>query len=143
MTRCADRSFIRGLTLIELLCVMAIISILATLLLGPAMRVLQKVRADDWADRAMADLQLTVTQLQAHFRGKVEFPEVTLEAIESIHLVQPAQLQFLKDPQVTFIPFAGSDPDDQVVIKVRLLKGFFTDASNVEATKGEITRPSN
>jgi prepilin-type N-terminal cleavage/methylation domain-containing protein len=133
----------RGLTLIELLCVMAIISILATLLLGPAMRVLQKVRADDWADRATTDLQLTVTQLQAHFRGRTEFPQVTLEAIESMHLVQPAQLQFLKDPQVTFIPFAGSDPDDHVVVKVRLRKGFFTDPNNLEATKGEITRPSN
>ena len=141
MTQCADHSSDRGLTLIELLCVMAIISILATLLLGPAMRVLQKVRADDWSDKAMADLELTVTQLHAHFRGKVEFPEVTLDAIESMRLLRPAQLQFLKDPQVTFIPFAGSDPEEQVVIKVRLQKGFFTDPSNLEATKGEITRP--
>ena len=74
---------------------MAIILILTTLTLGPAMRVLQKVRADDWAEKAMADLQLTVTQLHAHFRGRVEFPEVTLEAIESIRLVQPTQLRFL------------------------------------------------
>ena len=141
MTRCADRPSVGGLTLIELLCVMAIILILTTLTLGPAMRVLQKVRADDWAERAMSDLQLTVTQLHAHFRGRVEFPEVTLEAIESMRLVQPAQVRFLKDPQVTFIPFAGSDPDDQVVIKVRLQGGFFTDMRNLEATKGEITRP--
>jgi prepilin-type N-terminal cleavage/methylation domain-containing protein len=133
----------RGLTLIELLCVMAIILILTTLALGPAMRVLQKVRADDWAEKAMSDLQLTVAQLHAHFRGRVEFPEVTLEAIESMRLVQPTQLRFLKDPQVTFIPFAGSDPDEQVVIKVRLRKGFFTDMRNLEATKGEITRPSD
>jgi prepilin-type N-terminal cleavage/methylation domain-containing protein len=133
----------RGLTLIELLCVMAIILILTTLDLGPAMRVLQKVRADDWAEKAMSDLQLTVAQLHAHFRGRVEFPEVTLEAIESMRLVQPTQLRFLKDPQVTFIPFAGSDPDEQVVIKVRLRKGFFTDLNQLEATKGEITRPSD
>jgi prepilin-type N-terminal cleavage/methylation domain-containing protein len=133
----------RGLTLIELLCVMAIILILTTLALGPAMRVLQKVRADDWAEKAMSDLQLTVAQLHAHFRGRVEFPEVTLEAIESMRLVQPTQLRFLKDPQVTFIPFAGSDPDEQVVIKVRLRKGFFTDLNQLEATKGEITRPSD
>jgi len=92
-------------------------------------------------DEATTDLELTVTQLHTYFRGKVEFPEVTLDAIESMRLLRPAQLQFLKVPQVTFIPFAGSDPDEQVVIKVRLQKGFFTDPSNMEATKGEITRP--
>jgi prepilin-type N-terminal cleavage/methylation domain-containing protein len=44
---------------------------------------------------------------------------------------------------MAIIPFAGSDPDEQVVIKVRLRKGFFADMRNLEATKGEITRPSD
>ena len=130
----------RGFTLIELLCVMAIISILATMVMGPTVRVLQKIRADQWADIAITDLRLTVAQLRVHFQGRADFPEVTLEAIESMRLVQPAQLRFLKDPQVAFIPFSGADPDEQVVVRVQLKKGFFTDLSRIEATKGDITR---
>ena len=120
---------------------MAIISILATLILGPSIRVLQRVRADQWADVATTDLRLTVSQLRAHFQGQVDFPLVTLDAVESMRLVRPAQLRFLKDPQVTFIPFSGADPGEQVVIEVRLHRGFLTDLSHLEATKGEITRP--
>ena len=141
--RCSHRhpSLGRGLTLVELLCVMTLISILAALLLGPAMRVLQKVRADQWSERAMMDLQSTVSQLRTRFQGRLDFPPVTMETIESAKLVQPAQLRFLKDPQVTFISFSGTDPEEFVVIKVSLRRGFWTDPSHLEATKGEITRP--
>lgn len=120
---------------------MAIIAILATLVLSPAMRVLQKVRADQWADRAMTDLRLTVSQLRKHFQGQVDFPPVSLDTVERMRFVEPAQLRFLKDPQVTFFPFAGVDPGEQVVIRVRLHRGFLTELSHLEATKGEITRP--
>ena len=141
MIRCTRNSPGSGLTLIELLCVMAIISVLAALILGPAMRVLQRVRADQWAERAMVDLSSTVSQLRTRFQGLTDFPPVTLDMVESMSLVKSPQLRFLKDPQVTFTPFAGTDPDELIVIKVRLRRGFWTDLRQLEARKGDITRP--
>ena len=113
---------------------------LATLALPPALRALQRVRADQWSNRAMTDLMLTVEQLGAHFSGRSDFPEVTLEVIESMQLLAPAQLRFLQDSRVTFIPFAGADPDRKVVIEVRSQKGFLPGSGGVAVTKGAITR---
>jgi prepilin-type N-terminal cleavage/methylation domain-containing protein len=131
----------RGFSLIELLCVMAIITVLAGLVLGPASRALRKVRAEKWADDAEVQVQTTVRQLRTHFQGKQTFPRVTLQHLETNGLVGPVQLDFLKDRRVTFIPFAGSDPDEQVVIRVQLEKGFLTDGGVLIETKSRITKP--
>jgi prepilin-type N-terminal cleavage/methylation domain-containing protein len=128
-----------GLTLIELLCVIAIILVLAGLVLGPASRALHRVRADKWAEDSAIRLQATVEQLQKHFQGKHDFPPVMLENIETEHLVGPAELGFLKDRRVTFIPFAGSDPDEKVVIRVELERGYLTEGGFQTETKGAIT----
>lgn len=130
-----------GLTLIELLCVIAIILVLAGLVLGPAARALRRVRADKWAADAEIHLQATVEQLQQHFQGKADFAPVTLERIETEHLVGPLELNFLKDPRVTFTPFAGAESDEKVVIRVVLERGYLTDpGQETEKTKGEITQ---
>jgi len=121
--------------------VIAIITILAVLSLRPATRILQKVRADQWSDRASADLRFTVEQLRSRFQGKTEFPPVTLERIAADQLVGPAQLRFLRDQRVRFVPFAGADPDDMVVIAVKVDQGFLTEAGLMTETKGAITTP--
>jgi type II secretory pathway pseudopilin PulG len=125
--------------LIELLCVIAIILVLAGLVLGPAARALHRVRADKWGEDSAVRLQTTVEQLQKHFQGKRDFAPVTLERIETEHLVGPAELDFLKDRRVTFIPFAGFDPDEKVVIRVELERGYLTESGLQTETKGAIT----
>lgn len=139
MKSCVHRPTRRGFTLTELLCVMAIITILAALLLGSTARVLQKVRADQWSNRASEDLRMTVEQLRRHYQGKSEFPLVTLDQITTRNLVGPSQLRFLRDRRVRFVPFRGADPDAMVVIVVRLDAGFLTDADLLTETKGAIT----
>jgi len=131
-----------GFTLIELLCVMTIITVLAGLVLGPTSRALRKARAMKWANEAPVQLRLTVAQLQTHFQGKPTFPPVTLPYLETNGLLAPAQIRFLKDRRVTFIPFAGSDPDEKVVISVQLEKGFLTEGGVLIETKGQITKPA-
>ena len=130
-----------GYTLIELLCVIAIIVVLASMVLGPASRVLQRVRADQWAEQSGTHLQATVDQLQRHFGGKRDFPTVSLQQIASEKLIAPAELSFLKDRRVTFLPFAGSDPDTNLVLIVQIKRGFWTETNLLTATKGDITRP--
>jgi competence protein ComGC len=129
-----------GVTLIELLCVIGIIMVLAGLLLGPATRVLQRVRADKWGEETSIRLASIVEQLQKHFRGKEDFPSVTLDRIDSERLVGSFERSFLHDHRVTFTPFAGSDPDEKVVIKVEVQRGYFTDPGIQSATKGDITK---
>jgi hypothetical protein len=55
--------------------------------------------------------------------------------------VELTQQSFLRDRRVTFFPFAGSDPDDKIVILVRLESGFLTEAGTLTDTKGAITKP--
>ena len=139
MTSSRGQRIRAGLTLIELLCVIAIILVLAGLVLGPAARALHRVRADKWGEDSAVRLQTTVKQLQKHFQGKRDFAPVTLERIETEHLVGPAELDFLKDRRVTFIPFDGSDPDEKVVIRVELERGYLTESGLQTETKGAIT----
>jgi prepilin-type N-terminal cleavage/methylation domain-containing protein len=130
-----------GVTMLELLCVIALITILAGLLLGPVSQALRRARAMKWGYEAPALLESTVSQLRKHFQGKKDFPPVTLASLETGSLLEPSQLRFLKDRRVTFVPFAGADPDEQVVIEVRLGSGFLVEAGQLTATKGEITKP--
>jgi hypothetical protein len=60
--------------------------------------------------------------------------------LEVGNLLDSSLLRFLKDRRVTFFPFAGADPDEQVVIRVRLEPGFLVEAGHLTATKGEITK---
>lgn len=129
-----------GLTLLELLCVIAIILVLAGLVMRPAARALQRARADKWAADAEIRLQATVEQLQQHLQGKVDFAPVTLGRIEAEHMVGPLELKFLKDSRVTFTPFAGADPEEKVVIQVELQRGHWTDPGQATETKGAIVQ---
>ena len=128
-------------TLIELLCTIAIIAVLATLLLGPAGRVLKRVRADDWADKASAQLEGVKARLRSRYQGQADFPTVTLERLAAEDALEPSQLRFLRDRRVGFVPFSGADPTNFVVVVVRIERGFFTGAESLVLTKGELVAP--
>jgi prepilin-type N-terminal cleavage/methylation domain-containing protein len=143
MTGIRNRPRHHGFTLLELLCVVAIITILAGLLLGPVSRALQRARAMKWGNEAPALLDDTVSHLRARFQGMRDFPPITLEFLESSALLGPTQLRFLKDRRVKYVPFAGPDPEDLVVIEVRLEPGFLVEPGLLTATKGDITKPAD
>jgi hypothetical protein len=128
-----------GFSLLELLFVISIIIVLASLFLGPASRVLGRVLADQWYDQASNLLRETVNELNQRFQGLDSFPLVTLERIEAQGLLKPRELRFLKDPRVTFVPFTGSDPGDKIVIQVQLKRGFWTEGSELIERKEAIT----
>lgn len=139
MTRLPRRPQCHGVTLIELLCAMAIMAALATLLLGPASRILGKARAMQWADKAQFTTTEITVRLNQLFAGQKEFNTVTLENLEADHLLTTAQIRFLRDKRVQFHAFSGKDADGMVVIDVTLKPGFLTDGGSIRVTKGEIT----
>jgi hypothetical protein len=127
--------------MLELVCVIGLITILAGLLLGPVSRALRRARAMKWGEDAPLLLEATVQRLRTVFQGRTDFPTVTLESLEVGNLLEASQVRFLKDRRVTFIPFAGVDPDELVVIEVKLERGFLVEAGHLTTTKGEITKP--
>lgn len=139
MTRKARRP-LGGVTLIELLCALAIIAVLATLLLGPASRALGKARAMQWNDRAHALTAEITDRLHQVFVGQKEFKRVTLADLEKDGLLTAAQAKFPRDDRVRFTPFAGSDPDELTVIQVAFKPAFLDPGGIVQVTKGELTR---
>jgi hypothetical protein len=136
-----SRRLLAGVTLIELLCVFALITILASLLLGPVSHALRRARAMKWAEDAEHLLHTTVTKLRTHFAGQQGFPEITLAFLETSGILDAQHVRFLKDRRVVFTPFAGGDSEEKVVIWVKLESGFLTTAGSLTTTKGEITKP--
>ena len=131
-----------GVTLIELMCVIAIIAILAGMLLGPAGRALSKMRAADWADKAQIQVNDIRDRLRKKYQGETDFPTVTLGQLEADGILLPSEIVFLHDKRVVFTPFGGADPTKLVVVAVRIAPGFFTDAGTLELTQGEIVEPA-
>ncbi len=126
--------------MLEMLCTIAIILVLAGLVLGPAGRVLRRVRADQWGELSYTRLDAAVEQLRRHLAGQPGFGVVTLERIETNRWVGPFEADFLRDRRVTFVPFADSDPDEKVVIRVQVDRGYWTDAEIRTRQKGDLTR---
>jgi len=129
----------RAFSLIEMLCVIVIIALLAGLILGPASRMLHRMRADKWENQSAVQLDAIVEQLRRQFQGKSDFPPVTLERLEREKLLNPYQMAFLKDSRVTFFSFSGTDPDDKVVIRVDLERGYLSQAGFRTECKKRIT----
>ncbi len=134
-----NRVRMAGVTLVELLCAVAIIAVLATMLLGPAGRALAKARAMQWNNRAHALTADITDRLHAIFVGQTTFTRVTLADLERDGLVTTSQARFLKEDRVRFSPFSGSDPDGLAVIEVELKPGFLESGGLIRVTKGNIT----
>ncbi len=127
-------------SLIELLCVIGIIAILATLLAGAAGNVLARISADAWAERA----QMRMERLQTALRPFYEAHSVTMpldpDQLKAANVISDELYFFLKDRRVRFVPFTSGDPDDLIVLTVVCRKGFFTEG-DLMLSKAEITPP--
>ena len=109
--------------MVELLCVMAIISILAALLLGAVGRAYQRVRSFGNEMNSPAYVEQIRSRVIQYVSGHPTFPELSLkEFVERCQLSSPCAA-FLRSAAVTYFPFASTDPDDQIVIVERVGTG--------------------
>lgn len=130
-----------AVTLIELLCVLAIIAVLAALLLGPVSRVMKNARAMQWADIAERQTNLVVEELRRFLGDRVNYPLLTLDGLEGTGALGLEQVRFLRDKRVTFTPFSGADPDETIIISVQLESGFLTSAGAITVAKSRLKPP--
>lgn len=135
------RSGHRAVTLVELLCVIAIIAVLAALLLGPVGRAMKNARAMQRADTAERQTNLVVEELRRFLGVRENYPLLTLDGLAGTGALGPEQVRFLRDKRVTFTPFSGADPDETVIISVQLESGFLTSSGAITVTKARLKPP--
>lgn len=128
-------------SLIELLCVMAIVSILAGLLLGAVGRAYQRARrfAAEMNEPAYMD-QIRARTI-AYARREPRFPRLTLDELVRRCDLDSRCAAFLRSAEVRYIPFSSQDPEDQAVIIHMVGKG--KDATANVYSKGWLCKPDN
>ena len=108
----------RGFSLVELMCVIAIIAIMASLLAGPALRALDKAKALEWEHANLTDEFRD--SLRKHFGNSPAYPEFSRDALFEAGIVSRNVFEFLKDKRVRYVPFSSRDPDEKIILEVRV-----------------------
>jgi prepilin-type N-terminal cleavage/methylation domain-containing protein len=110
-------------TLIELLCVMAIIGILAGLFLGTAGRTYKRVKDFAGEMDGPAYLDELRNRFIAFARAQPDFPRLTRDELLRACPVSSRCERWLRSAAVDYFPVAGADPDMQVVLAVTTGEG--------------------
>lgn len=109
-----------GVTLIELLCVMAIIAILASLLLPTVLRVYIRIKgaADEIEAPGVALMLLTETRAYCAAHPKYAFTSKHDFADQCV--LAPKCRAWIQAPRTEFAPFSYLDPTNKLVLSVHL-----------------------
>ena len=132
----AGRGALAGHSLIELLCVMGIISILASLLLPAVIRAYSRVKdfAQEWDEGPVFSLLTTETRQYCATHPQYLFPSKS-DFVDKCHLApQPSAWVLAQATQ--FVPFGFPDDTNKVVLTFHIGPKHATVYS---FTKGELT----
>lgn len=131
-----------GVTLVELLCVIAIIGVLASLLLGPVGRAMGKARRFKSEMETPVHIERLQTGMRRFAESHAEYQCPDLDAL--ILFAQPGGpterwlRQGLKDRSVRFNPFSHTTPDATIVVDITMPDGKGRILYGV--SKGDLTR---
>lgn len=128
-----------GFSLIELLCVIGIITILASMLLGAVGRAY--LRAKRFAGEMDGPAYVDEMRIKLK-RFTLEHPifsPLTLDVVIRDCNLTPRCASFLRSKQVTYVPFSSRDPEEKVVL-VHVI-GTGHNSNPIAYTKGWFVNP--
>lgn len=113
------RKTINGLTLLELMAVIAIISVLATLLIGGVSKVRAKAKDRVWRAEAKNGFELYIgDHLAKFYQSQTSYPSYTTKELFQRGVFDDKIMDFLQCPHVEFIPFSSSDSDEKIILQI-------------------------
>lgn len=113
----------RAFSLIELLCVFAIIGILVGMLLGPAGRALNKARRLKTNTEAPIHVERLTDGMRRFARTHLEYQCPDLEALLLFANPGSPTERWLKSQATAFQPFTHHSPDDFPVLSIDISQG--------------------
>lgn len=122
--------------MIELLCVMAIIAILASLLLPAVARAYRRAKAmsEEFDEPVIADMLRD--KLRDYCAGHAQYQFDTKADLQNKCVFPPKCQQWIDDSHTTFTPFTHLDPTNKVVISFHYGRNY---ARTENFTKGDLT----
>ena len=109
-----------GFSLIELMCVLAIILILVGLMMGPITRAYTKAKNFENDSYQLTDR--FIDRMKQHFGSAPEYPALTVDQLYEGGLIDSTLRKFLRDKRVQFFPFSSKSLDEMVVLYVQVSK---------------------
>ena len=135
-----------GLTLIELLAVIAIIGILAGLLLGAVSKAHAYAKDKVWRLTASDMSTYIRDHLLKRYQSQTNYPALTADQLHQQNVFDDRIMDFLSCPHVQFIPFSSSDLDSKYILTI---DGYWIDGTKpvpgqtneLVLTKKQVTIP--
>jgi type II secretory pathway pseudopilin PulG len=106
--------------MIELLCVMAIILILVSLMLGPVTRAYRKAKNLAGENNGTELVDRFTEKLTTAIGSSAEYPALTVDQLYEEGIIDSSLRRFLKDKRVQYFPFSSKDPDHKVILHATL-----------------------
>jgi len=111
-----------GFSLIELMCVLAIILILVGLMVGPIMRAYRKAKNFGWENDSYQLADRFADKMKLHFGAAPEFPALSPDQLYEGGIIDSSPRKFLGDKRVQFFPFSSKSPDEMVILHVSIAR---------------------
>ena len=100
------------------MCVIAIILILVSLMMGPILRAYKKAKNFGWENDSFALTDRFTEKMRQHFGDAPDYPALTAEQLYEAGIIDNGLRSFLRDKRVRYYPFSSKSPDQFVILEV-------------------------